>query len=165
MTTTCAVTGHRPDSFAWNYYNKQDTRHIAYLNNIHDTLVDLTQKGYTNFIAGGALGVDMDFALAVLQLKHQYPHIQLELALPYPGWQMITNKEQQRNTQLLLQQADKVSNICEHYCQRCFFMRNQYMVDNAQLLLAYYNGMHKGGTYYTVQYATRKNIPIITYQL
>ena len=35
--------------------------------------------------------------------------------------------------------------------------RNEYMVDNSDLVLAFWNGEESGGTYYTLSYAKKKN--------
>ena len=39
-------------------------------------------------------------------------------------------------------------------------LRNNFLVDNSSLLLAYYDGRKKGGTYYTVNRAKKKGIDI-----
>lgn len=45
-------------------------------------LINLIEKGYCYFGAGGALGFDTVAAQTVLHLKEKYPHIKLILVLP-----------------------------------------------------------------------------------
>lgn len=40
-------------------------------------------------------------------------------------------------------------------------IRNEWMVNRSRLVVACYDGRSRGGTYYTVNYAKRKNIPVV----
>lgn len=44
----------------------------------------------------------------------------------------------------------------EHYSKDCFFARNRYMVDKADVIVCAYDGQ-SGGTAYTVNYALKQN--------
>lgn len=43
----------------------------------------MIERGYRNFVAGGAQGFDTIAAEIVLELKEKYPTIQLQLNLPF----------------------------------------------------------------------------------
>lgn len=161
MRNVCAITGHRPEGFSWNYYNKQCSQHQNYLYQVKNTAIKLIEKeNCTTFITGGARGVDLDFALTILKLKETYSNIKLTVALPYMGHHNSMTEEEKGNYQLVLQKADSIKYITKHYTRLCFLVRNKYMVDNATMLLAYYNGVKQGGTYQTINYATKQNIPV-----
>ena len=61
----------------------------------------------------------------------------------------------------LLDEADMITTISHEYTRSCMFLRNRYLVDNADLLLAAYDGQ-PGGTAMTVGYAREMDIPIQT---
>ena len=60
----------------------------------------------------------------------------------------------------MLEQSDKVIYISGHYEKSVYFQRNAYLVDNAHLLLACYNGDSHSGTGQTIRYAHRKGIKV-----
>ena len=79
----CCVSGHRPHRFPWNYRDSECKEHQKYLRTMAVSVKKLIDEGYDCFISGGAIGVDTDFAEAVLQAKADFaPWIALELALP-----------------------------------------------------------------------------------
>ena len=57
--------------------------------------------------------------------------------------------------------ADITTCISHEYTRSCMFRRNRYLVDNADLLLAAFDGK-PGGTAMTVSYAQEMGIPIQT---
>ncbi|MGN1099694.1 MAG: DUF1273 domain-containing protein, partial [Christensenellales bacterium] len=60
----------------------------------------------------------------------------------------------------LLSVADKVTYVSDRYTLSCMQKRNEYMVDESDMLLAVWNGIEKGGTFNTVAYARKKGIGI-----
>ena len=61
----------------------------------------------------------------------------------------------------LLEVADEVIVLSERYYPRCFLDRDEFMVNNSSLLIGYYDGREKGGTFYTIRKAMAQNIPIV----
>lgn len=55
--------------------------------------------------------------------------------------------------------ADIITATGHQYTKACMFRRNRYLVDNADLLLAAYDGQ-PGGTAMTVQYAVDTRIAV-----
>lgn len=155
---TCCVTGHRPQGFPWNYADSQCLAHKKYLKFLTNKISRLVNAGFAHFISGGAIGVDMDFANVVISLRDKmFPNIQLEVAIPCQRqdlkWQ-IADKERYHT---ILSNANKVTILSEHYTRFCMQKRNEYMVDNSDLVLAFWNDENSGGTYNTISYAKRKN--------
>ena len=54
-------------------------------------------------------------------------------------------------------------NICDHYHKGVFQMRNEWMVDHSNRVIAYYNGT-PGGTRNTIEYAEKKMIEVVMLQ-
>lgn len=160
----CCVTGHRPDGFPF-IRNQNDPSYTRYMNTLSETIEELMQNGYSHFITGMAEGADMDFARLVLHHKAHHPHIVLEAALPYPvpSCNHISVAVQDRIA--LLEHCDKVVEISPAYHRGCMQKRNIFMVDQADLVLAIWNGTEKGGTWNTIRYARQQNKPIRYIQL
>lgn len=85
--STACFTGHRPEKLPWGY-NEADMRCFVLKAELSKMILQAYGCGYTHFIAGGALGADMYAAEAVLELKRTHTDITLELALPFPTFNM-----------------------------------------------------------------------------
>lgn len=120
----------------------------------------LIQSGVDHFITGGALGFDTLAALAIIELRREYPQIALELALPCKDQCRKWSKEDILQYQNILSLADKVVFLAEHYYRGCMQKRNRYMVDNSDYCICYCI-QHTGGTAYTVRYAEQQNKTVI----
>lgn len=155
---SCAFTGYRPQKMPFGF-NEHDPRCIDFKKRLHDTIRELIGHGYSHFISGGALGMDMFASEAVLDLKRDYPWIILEIACPFDGQASKWSREYQDRYYRLIKEADIRTLIGHKYTRSCMFRRNRYMVDNANLLLAAYDGQ-PGGTAMTVEYAENTRVPV-----
>ena len=159
MSKICAVTGHRPKGFPWNYRDSYCIQHKEYLKNLENVVRELIDEGFDYFISGGAIGVDQDFAETVLKLKKHYPNIHLEIAIPCPKQDLKWCDSDKKRYQRILKQADFVNILSASYTPCCMQNRNEYMVNKCDLLLVVWNGQKSGGTYNTFMYAKGKNKP------
>ncbi len=116
----------------------------------------IAEYGITNFISGMALGVDMDFAEIVLKLRDRYP-VTLECAIPCPEQTLKWSDKDKLRYDGILKRADIVNLVSEQYTRECMLKRNRYMVDKSELVIAVFNGIQKGGTWYTINYANKEN--------
>ena len=154
-TKTCCCTGHRPKGFPFEYgIDKQ--KHGEYLQSLEQKiLLAINEYGITHFISGMALGVDLDFAEIVLKLRESFS-LTLECAVPCPNqtykWQL---KDILRYDKIL-KAANEVNVISDRYSPECMLKRNRYMVDKSNLVIAVFNGVQSGGTWYTINYAESK---------
>lgn len=156
---TVAFTGYRLEKLPFGE-DKSNSQYGAFIDKLKEVLVDLISKGYTNFISGMAIGFDTWAAETVLTLKEFYPNISLEAAIPFPEQDRKWSSVDQARRQAILSQADNSTTVCEHYHKGCFFMRNEYMVDKATVIVCCFDGQ-KGGTAQTIAYAKRKDKVII----
>ena len=126
---------------------------------LRDTIETLIAEGNAHFISGGALGMDMFAAEAVLELKVKYPWIVLEMVSPFDAQAARWNDEYRMRHDRLFDEADIVTAIGHVYTKACMFRRNRYLVENADLLLAAYDGQ-PGGTAMTCDYAREVGVPV-----
>lgn len=113
------------------------------------------RKALPHFISGMALGVDMYAAEIVLGLKSSYEGITLESAIPCESQaEKWTEKQRDRYFEIA-SKCDKETLIQHHYTSDCMHKRNRYMVDQADFIIAVWDG-RPSGTGKTVQYAQRQ---------
>ncbi len=148
---SCCFTGHRIIAFDDREKIEKDMRQV---------MEALIEGGVTRFICGGALGFDTLAALSVLKLKETFPHITLSLALPCRDQAARWTEKQRKLYEDILMKADHTDYMFDHYVQGCMQMRNRFMVDNADICIAYYTG-RPGGTRQTVNYAKEKSVRLI----
>ena len=159
----CCVTGNRPQKFPWEYGEGKE--HKKYLVGMTRQIEKLIESGYTYFISGGAIGVDMDFADAVLQAKKQHKDIVLEIAVPCRNQDLKWSKDDKKRYAEILKRADIVNVLFESYTSFCMQKRNEYMVNKSDLVIAFWNGEESGGTLNTMNYAKRKSKQLLINKL
>ena len=151
-TVSAAFTGHRFYDFSQREFIQE---------RLTSAISEAYAHGIMNFISGFALGIDLMAAQLVQSLKCNLPGISLTAAIPFEGQAERYNIYDKRVYRRLLELADKVIVLSDCYYPRCFLDRDEFMVENASYLIAYYDGREKGGTYYTVKKARARGIPII----
>ena len=149
---TAAFTGHRFYDFSKKELIKERLSIAILASYEHDI---------RNFISGFAMGIDLMAAQIVSSMKPFCPGMMLTTAIPFPGQADRYKPFDKRIYDQLMADADEVIVLAEHYYPRCFLDRDEFMVDNACRLIAYYDGRGKGGTCYTVKKAIAKGIPIV----
>lgn len=154
MKKTCCVTGNRPNNFPWKYGEGRE--HENYLAKMARQVEKLIESGYDLFLSGGALGVDQDFAETVLSFKKKVPEILLEIAVPCRAQAARWSEADQMRYRSILARADRVTVLSEKYTRFCMQKRNEYMVEKSDLILAFWNGVKKGGTWNTIFYAKKQ---------
>lgn len=156
---SCCFTGHRPQKLPWGY-DELDPRCIEFKNKLSAVIYAVYESGIKHFICGMALGCDMYCAEAVIELKKRFADITLEAAVPYDGQEVKWAQSSQKRYRSILMKCDKTTLIQDAYSPGCMMMRNKYMVDNSNVLIACYNGS-SGGTWNTVKYAMERDTEII----
>lgn len=148
---TCCFTGHR----------KIPPKALPALSaQLEATVRELIASGIDHFIVGGAVGFDTIAGETVLQLRNEFPHIKLSMALPYPDMDLYWPREDAFRHLAILTQADDYKNVSERYHRGCMHERNRYMVDNSSICVAYCT-RPTGGSAYTVRYAKKQGLKLI----
>lgn len=168
------VTGHRPEKLGGNFYEVNSLVNIEIiqmmmrfiLNKVcHDPINGIFKTDKVRLITGMALGADLLFAETALLLKKMYPNqFILECAVPcYNHTSRWSDKKIIERYNEILEEADKVKIVSErNYDDYVMQIRNEYIVDESDILLAVWNGS-KGGTRNCVEYAKTQGIEIYRY--
>ena len=156
---TCAFTGYRPSKMPWGY-DETDARCVEFRFRLRESLEYLIGQGYTDFMSGGALGFDQMAARIVLSLREKYPWVRLIMVIPFDGQADKWSREQRGRWLEIIEASDRVIRISHEYDKGVFFKRNHYLVENADLLLAAFDGQ-PGGTAGTVAYAKRHGVKVL----
>ena len=94
------------------------------------------ERGYTTFISGMARGVDIWAA------------------------EIRWSQDWQKRYKKIIKKSDYVKYVSPEYSPACFQIRNEYMVNHSNLLIAVYNG-EAGGTRNTLKYAKNRDVEIV----
>jgi len=141
-----AGTGHRPDKLG------------GYTQDNFERLVTIAEKGLrglkaTKVISGMALGWDQALAQAAINLS-----IPFIAAIPFTNQDKFWNEASQAYNKLLLSKAIEIVNVSgmDDYKVEYMQKRNEWMVDNCDVLLSMFDGS-SGGTKNCVDYAIKKD--------
>ncbi len=165
MSTSCAITGHRPMRFRWKY-EESDTGCKRLKETIEEQLIRLYEQGVRRFYVGGALGVDQWAGEILLRLKErpEYNDIELVAALPFEGHDAWWDAGSKSRLKFLVDHSTETITVgtTAEQAAVCYKKRNYYMVDQADCLLAVYDNDRsvRSGTGMTVSYAQKKGLPI-----
>lgn len=159
MGKTCCFTGHRPKSLKG--YKAEDNKELLW--RLRDEIVNhIENKEVDTFINGCAIGIDLWAAKIVLKLKETYPHIKLISAIPCMNQFKMWKREDRDLWSDVVDNSDKVVMTSElDYAPWLMQLRNVYMVDNSDYIIAVWNET-KGGTGNCVEYAKKQNKEITT---
>lgn len=118
-------------------------------------LEELINKGYTIFYDGNYGAFDNKCRNAVLELKKKYPYIKLILILTYYHHDKEKYPIPSYYDETILPELEDL-----HYKQK-ITKRNEWIIDNCDLLVCHIKETYKSGAYNTVKYAQNQNKPII----
>jgi uncharacterized phage-like protein YoqJ len=142
-----AVTGHRPEKLGG--YDETNPLAVAIKQHMMRTLFWQPIKDLT-LISGMALGIDQWWAESAIALN--VPFI---AAIPFKGMESKWPKSSQDRFNKILSYAKTVEYICDPgYEPWKMQRRNEWMVDNCDEIIAYWNGS-LGGTSNCVAYAKK----------
>ena len=156
-----AFTGHRPEQL--NFWRDELSKPGQALQDLIWREVSIQEKaGADTFLCGAARGADIICGEIILAEKQTTaPHLKLICAIPFREQADRWTFEWKHRYHALLKGADKIVQVCDEYQRGCFHIRNRYLVNNCDLLIAIYNGGDKGGTAYTVKYAKQQGKEIV----
>lgn len=142
-----AFTGHRPDKLGG--YKLPNPTYVSVCRKIKAALEELKPEVA---ISGMALGIDQWAAHICTKLN-----IPFIAAIPFVGQEAIWPLESKRIYKILLTKAQSQYIVSEGgYSAQKLQIRNEYLADNCDILIAVYNGDKSGGTANCVKYAEQK---------
>ena len=138
LYTKCVFTGHRElgADFSKSKLKKE--------------IESLIKDGVEVFYNGMAMGFDLIAAECVLSLKRKHSHVKLVACIPCYGQERYFSDLDKRRYVKILKKADEKVTLAEHYYQGCMQQRDKYMVERADVMIAYCH-KPKGGAAYTVR--------------
>ena len=145
--SACALTGHRV--LGGSFSRKK----------AEDALRALIAEGADTFYCGMALGFDLYCCELLLRLREEFP-VRIVACVPCADQAARYSPRAKEKYEALLSACDEKIVLHERYEQGCMFERNRYMVDRCSVLLAYLEN-DRGGTFYTVNYAKKREKRII----
>lgn len=152
-----AITGHRPDKLGG--YKKYD----GCIRNALDRQLGRLYTEYSKvgcLLTGMALGFDQ-IACSLALDKGIHVVACIPCQRQYAKWPLSSQQEYADLIKSIEAAGGDLIVVSDApYFNGCMQVRDQYMVDNCDLLLACYNGDSTGGTAHTVNYAQKKNIPV-----
>ena len=147
----CCFTGHRPDKM------ELGEKEIKPL--LKKAIDEATTNGYVTFITGMAMETDIWAAEIALERKKRNKDLHLICALPHPNFESRRSMTEKMRFNKIIKKADLVKEINDHYFTGCYQVRNEWMVDRSNLVIAVFNGQ-KSGTKNTVDYANRRGVQV-----
>ena len=135
---SCAFTGHRilPSKIK--------------AKNVQAAIEELIKSGVETFYNGLAMGWDLLTAECIVKLQKKYPSVRLVGCVPFYGQERTFPARDQIRYAKVLKACNEVVTFGEHYYEGCYFKRNDYMVEHADVLFAYCL-TKTGGAAYTVR--------------
>ncbi len=139
------------------------TGHRDYKDFASDALETLLRRlyaeGYRNFLCGMARGFDLAAGECVAGLRSEMPDMRLVCVIPFRGQERSFSQADQVRFRNLTEQADEAIYLSEGYWAGAYHQRNDFLTENASVIVAYYNGT-RGGTHYTLHRAVKQGLRI-----
>jgi len=143
-----SFTGHRPQSLKY-FFNESHADCVNLKKLIlNKTAAIIEAENIENIYTGMALGSDIWCAEAVLYLKKFYPKIKLHAVLPFRNqtekWSEKLLEQYGERYDEILSKCESVAVLAENYSDGVYMIRNEYLVDHADVVLAIWNGKPSG---------------------
>jgi uncharacterized phage-like protein YoqJ len=95
----------------------------------------------------------------VLVAKSKHADIELEVFIPWRGFEQTFSESNRRLYSLILERATMVHYLAESYSHGVYQQRNEAMVDGADYVIAWWDGK-PSGTANTIRYAHNVGCPV-----
>lgn len=169
MTTAC-FTGHR--QLNGQYYNRSNpsTDWVMLRNYLNTVLMGLTTQESNptdHFISGLAIGVDTLAAECVGHMRtFVKTPIKLTGAMPFPSQPSKWPQQTQDHFQYICALCNEVVTVSpDPYHPSKMKIRNEWMVDHSDYVIAIWSGIEKGGTWNCITYARSHGKPVLLIRL
>lgn len=166
MPTAC-FTGHR--KLAGEYYNRHNpsTEWHTLKNHLDGVIKSLIHDHQVNhFISGLAIGVDMLGVESVAFVRaFGGPEVTITGAMPFPSQPSRWPKPTRDHWDNVCGLCNKVVSVsADPYSPDKMQIRNVWMVDHSDYVIAIWDGISKGGTQNCINYAKSKGKAILLIQ-
>lgn len=161
MDLKCCFTGYRPSKMPFSM-DRESEEYKRFENALIEEILKLINEGCLTFYSGMAMGFDIIAAETVLFLKNTYKdkNIELVCVLPFERQSDSFSNIWRQRYYDVLENCDRKIILSDEYFAGCYQKRNEFMVDNCDYVLTWYDGK-AGGTRNTIDYAAKKQRHII----
>lgn len=141
INKTVCFTGRRP-KYLFGY--NDDKSYLKLMSYMYDIVKNVYNKGYRNFITGGAQGFDQLMFRVVNKLKKDNPDTNIKNILYLPCKEQSSKWGREGlfgsdNYDKMLKAADDIYYVSDTYTNTCLMDRNRAMIDNSSLVIALYD--------------------------
>ena len=150
----CCFAGHRPEGILLSETTAKEWLRFQ--------IQQAIDAGYTTFISGMGMGVDIWAAQIVIELRSSNPSLHLIAVEPYPGFAAKWTEEWRSAYDQVIRNADLVKRMSQYYHPEAINARVNWMVTHSSRLIAIYNGS-KGYTGAFVNQARAHGLEINLY--
>ena len=137
-TYSCVFTGHR------------ELEEDFSVRQLRSVIEEVIKGGVKDFYNGMAKGFDLTAATVVVKLKKKYPQIRLIACVPCYGQEKYFSEKDKKTYVSILKKADEKIILSPSYYRGCMQVRDRYMVERADVMIAYCK-KKEGGAAYTVK--------------
>ena len=152
---TCTISGLRPHKLPIG----TDMR--IFMCALEREIRKSISEGYNTFLSGLAMGADIWAAQIIIRLKKEYDDLYLICFQPCETQADNWSAEWRRHYFKVLELSDYVLCLQENYSANCMHLRNIRMIDSSFRLIAVHDGISKGGTAHTINYAKNQGLEVI----
>jgi len=159
---TVSFSGHRPDRLPGKGDpNTMEAQKLILA--LRKQIEDAVRCGKIFYLHGGMAGFDIFAGEQVIEMKKQYPQIQLVTVAPYK--QQFFSREKCwtpdwiSRAQNVFDKQDIGVKIAEYYRKGIYYKRNRALINHSSLLISYHDG-GAGGTKFTIDYAKEKGLTV-----
>ena len=135
---SCIFTGHRELDADFS------------VRKLKKAIEDVIKNGAIYFYNGMAKGFDLIAAEEVIKLKKKYPQIQLIACVPCHGQEKYFCEKDKKRYVSVIKKADESITLSPTYYTGCMQVRDRYMAERANVMIAYCK-KKEGGAAYTVK--------------
>jgi len=143
-----AITGHRPDAFVQSRYSKDMVLRIA------DNIVGSFLREYSDdlvFNLGGAIGVDQWAGMACIDNMVKF-HLYLPFLPEIQSKYWLEEQADELGRQMQKAEGVTIVDPSGNYDVSRYHERDRKMVDDSDIVVAFWVGKRRGGTFYTMKY-------------
>ncbi len=120
----------------------------------------LYEQGMTRFLCGMAWGFDLAAGRAVAELKREKADVELVAVEPFAEFRELFRAEDVAQYDAVIEAADERVVVGEND-KMAYMRRNDFLVDNAAVIVAWWDGRSRGGTAYTVKRARKQRLEVV----
>lgn len=132
----------------------------ALSNEIETIILEYYSQGFRYFMTEMGIGFNLWAAEAVLKLKLLYSGLKLIAVEPFPEHSKYYDDLDKQRYDAILNQCDKHIVISDRCFAGCYDHRDDFLINNSSCVIAYFDGIKRGGTCYTVERAKSLKMPL-----